>query len=44
MTRSYVPNDVQNMIVGMRKVGLSLSEIGEILGRPKSTFKGLEEI
>jgi hypothetical protein len=29
-----VQNDVRNMIVGMRKAGLSLSEIGDIVGRP----------
>ena len=38
MTRSYVSNDIQHMIVGMQKGGMSMSEIGNIVGRPKSTI------
>ena len=33
-----MPDDVRNMIVGMRKAGLTLSRIGDIVGRPKSTI------
>jgi len=38
MTRSYVPIDVRNMVVGMREVDLTLSKIKDIEGRPKSTI------
>jgi transposase len=38
MTRSYVSNDKRHMIVGMQKGGMSVSEIGNIVGRPKSTI------
>lgn len=38
MTGSYVPDDVRNMIVGMREAGLTLSKIRDIVGRPKSTI------
>jgi transposase len=38
MTRSYVSNDIRHMIVGMQKAGMSVSEIGNIVGRPKSTI------
>lgn len=34
MTRSYVSNDIRHMIVGMQKSGMSVSEIGNIVGRP----------
>ena len=36
--RSYVSNDIRHMIVGMQKGGMSVSEIGNIVGRPKSTI------
>jgi len=38
MKRSYVADDVRNMIVGMREAGLTLSKIRDIVERPKSTI------
>lgn len=39
-----MPDEVQNMIVGMREASLTLRKIGDIVETQINIFKGLEEI